>query len=173
MGFYNTYAEGRVFDPYDCSKQPSSQSGGNLTKYCLQSRFYSCATKVHCPINELGASAPCAPAEQQKLSAFFPCAESAGGGGMSSFSDAMPCAKNAGLDIDAISKCYDPSKTGYDSEPVQVIDAIANATAAAKPKVQYFPDVRVNGKQLQQATAKALVKAICQAYKGAKPSGCN
>ena len=46
-------------------------------------------------------------------------------------------------------------------------------TAAAKPKVQYFPDVRVNGKQLQQATAKALVKAICQAYKGAKPSGCN
>ena len=168
VNFYNTYAEGRVFDPYDCGNQPTSKSGGNLTKYCLQSRFYSCATKIHCPITELGGE--CAPADQQKLASFFPCAENAGGG-MSSFTDALPCAQKFSLNVDAIKKCYDPSNTAYDSEPVQVIDAVSNATESAKPKVQFFPDVRVGGKQVDP-TAAALIKAICAAYTGTKPSSC-
>ena len=102
--FYNTYTAGRVEDPYDCAKQKVDPNAGNLTKYCLQSRFYSCAMKVHCAIPEIKGGA-CPAADQKKLANFFPCAENAAGG-HSSFSDALPCAKKWGLNVAAIEKCY-------------------------------------------------------------------
>lgn len=170
MDFYNTYAEGRVFDPYDCSKTKATGSGGNTTKYCLQSRFYSCAVSIHCPFEELGGDCPTE--GQQKLANFFPCAENAAGG-HSDFADALPCAKKFGLDVQGIQKCYDPSDTAYDSTPVKVIDLLSNVTEKANPKVQYFPDVRVNGKQLKNPTAEGLIKMVCDAYTGTKPAACN
>ena len=64
VSFYNTDAVGRVFSPYDCSNQTSTD-GGNNTKYCLQSRYYSCATLVHCPLAEVGGTvAQCAVADK-------------------------------------------------------------------------------------------------------------
>lgn len=171
--FYNTYAEGRVFAPYDCSHQSSTGTTGNLTKYCLQSRFYSCATKVHCPIKDVGGTAANCPLDGQlKLAQFFPCAENAAGG-HSDWADAIPCAQKFGLDVDAITKCYDPSDVSYTSEPMTVINAIGNATKAANPKVQFFPDVRINGEQLGDTSAKGIVAAVCAAYKGFKPAACN
>lgn len=76
-----------------------------MTKYCLQARFYSCATAIHCPI--AGMSGECTPADQRKLATFFPCAEKKVAGGLSSFANAVPCANEAGLDTAAIIKCYD------------------------------------------------------------------
>jgi len=170
MEFDNTYAPAHVDTPYDCSKQKASSSGNN-TKYCLQSRFYSCAAKVHCPL-----TGTCTPEDQARFSAFLPCAENKGTDshpGLSSFADAMPCAKKYGLDVDAISKCFDPLDVSPTSEPMQVIDAIIKNTDAAVPKVQYFPDIRVDGKQLTNPTAKNLIKAVCNAFTGAKPAVCS
>ena len=163
-----------MFAPYDCSKQDPASAEGNLTKYCLQSRFYSCATKVHCPIKDIGGTAANCPLDGQlKLAQFFPCAENAAGG-HSDWADAIPCAKKFGLDLAAINKCYDPTDISFTSGPMTVIDAIGNATNAASPKVQYFPDVRVNGAQLQDTTAKGIIAAVCAAYKGtSKPVACN
>jgi hypothetical protein len=123
------------------------------------------------PFEELGGDCP---AEgQQKLANFFPCAENAAGG-HSDFADALPCAKKFGLDVQGIQKCYDPSDTAYDSTPVKVIDLLSNVTEKANPKVQYFPDVRVNGKQLKNPTAEGLIKMVCDAYTGTDQNfGCH
>ena len=67
----------------------------------------------------------------------------------------------------------DPSQTGYDSEPVEVIDLIGNATNSAKPTVQFFPDVRIGGKTLANPTAKAVIQAVCAATTGTKPAACS
>lgn len=173
MDFQNTYAPGRVHSPYDCSKTDPASQEGNLTKYCLQSRFYSCATKVHCPIVAIGGtSANCPVADQLKLANFFPCAENAASG-HSSWADAIPCAKKWGLDVTAITKCYNPTDVSPTSDAMVVIDALSNATEAAKPQVKFFPDVRVGGKTLADPSAKGLVKAVCAEYKGAnKPKVC-
>lgn len=70
--------------------------------------------------------------------------------------------------------CFDPTDISYTSGPMAVIDAISNATAAASPKVRFFPDVRVNGAQLKDTSAKGVVAAVCAAYKGSsKPAACN
>ena len=45
--YYNTWAPGRVDDPYDCTKS-KPVGGGNDTKYCLQSR---CACLIYAPDN--------------------------------------------------------------------------------------------------------------------------
>ena len=129
---------------------------------------------MHCPISAVGGTAATCPvADQLKLAQFFPCAENAGGGG-SSWADAIPCATRLGLDVAAITACYDPSNVAYDSPAMTVIDAIGNTTDAAKPKVAFFPDVRVNGAQLEDTSAKGLVAAVCKAYTGAsEPSACN
>jgi hypothetical protein len=170
MEFYNTYAEGRVFDPYDCSKQPTSGSSGNLTKYCLQARFYSCAVKTHCPFTKLGGN--CTLGGQKKMAGFFPCAENAAGS-HSDFADAVPCAKKNGLDLTAIETCFDPTNVAYNSPAMQIIDLVSNATEKAVPQVKYFPDVRVNGKQLSDVSAAGLIKAVCTDYKGVQPTACN
>jgi len=170
MEFDNTYAPGHVKPPYDCSNQTSGPNGNN-TKYCLQSRFYSCAAKLHCPL-----AGNCAPEEQAKLAAFLPCAENHGPeahSGLSSFADAVPCAKKHGLNVDGIMSCYNPADIGAASEPMQVITDIMQRTAAAKPSVAYFPDVRVAGVQLKDPTATNLIAAVCKAYTGDKPDVCN
>jgi len=166
--FYSTTAPGRVFDPYDCAKQTAG-SGGNNTKYCLQSRFYSCATRVHCPIPEIGSE--CAVDDMAKLAPFLKCAEdSSGPSGLSSFDNALPCAQKYGLDVDKILECYDPTDISYTSPALATIDAVNNATdAATDPAVAYFPDVRVAGKQLRDPTATSLTKAVCAAYSGPQP----
>merc|ERR1712023_67744 len=104
MNFYNTWATGRVFDPYDCSKTTPSGQTGNLTKYCLESRYQSCAVKIHCPFEEEAQGAECAPADQLKLANFFACAEGVPytTKHMTSFDDVIPCAKTSGLDVDKI-----------------------------------------------------------------------
>lgn len=165
MQFYDTYAPGKMSAPYDCSKQHAGSSG-NLTKYCLQARFYSCATMLNCPVPGLPGS--CDPAAQARLANFLPCAENQGGGGLSKFEDAAPCAKKWGLDVDAIEKCA----AAGSKEPMEVIDIITKETNAAKPEVKFFPDVRVAGKMID-ATATALVKAVCAEYKGSKPAACH
>jgi len=166
MHFYDTYAPGKIQDPYDCSKQPPAGQTGNFTKYCLQSRFYACAAKYNCPVPGLDGS--CTPEAQIKLANFLPCAEGAGSGHISEFSNVAPCAKKWGLDVEQIEKCAAPGS----DEPVQVIDLISKATEAEKsPAVKFFPDVRVDGKQID-ATAAALIKAVCAKYKGKKPSAC-
>lgn len=166
MSFYDTWAPGRVKDPYDCAKQHPG-AAGNTTKYCLQSRFYACAAKLHCPISGLPGS--CSPADQTKLANFLPCAENAdkSHGPMSRYSDAVPCAEKWGLKTSAILDC------AKSKDAVTVIDLVSKATSAAKPAVKFFPDVRVKGKALQDATAKALIKAVCEAYTGnSKPAAC-
>lgn len=173
VGFYSTSAPGRVIDPYDCSKQSSSGSSGNATKYCLQSRFYSCATRIHCPIPELGGA--CAVADMAKIAAFLPCAEAAGSGGMSSFDNVLPCAKKHGLDVDKILACFDPADISYTGPAVATIDLIGNATnAVTDPTIQFYPDVRVAGMQIiGTPTADLLIKAVCAAYKGTqRPPAC-
>ena len=110
VNYYSTTAPGRVFDPYDCSKTKST-GAGNATKYCLQSRYYSCAARVHCPIPELGGECPVD--GMAKVSAFLMCAEESGPTGLSSFSNAFPCAKKHGLDVDKIATCYDPTDVSY------------------------------------------------------------
>lgn len=166
VNFYNTYAPGKVVDPYDCAAQKPGPNG-NTTKYCLQSRFYSCATKLNCPIP--GLPGTCTPQAQQKIANFLPCAEGHTAGHLSSFSAAAPCAKRFGLDVGAIQAC------AAGSEPVAVIDMITKATASAKsPSVSYFPDVRVAEMQLKDPTAQGLIAAVCKAYKGAsKPAACS
>jgi len=164
MEFDNTYAPGHVDPPYDCSKQTASGQGNN-TKYCLQSRFYSCAANIHCPL-----TGTCDPVQQAHFAAFLPCAENHGPHkhpGLSSYADAVPCAKQYGLNVPAILKC------STSSEPMQVIKDITRNTNAAKPAVSYFPDVRVAGKQLKNPTAANLIKAVCKAYGGNKPAACN
>ena len=99
VNYYSTTAPGRVFDPYDCSKTKST-GAGNATKYCLQSRYYSCAARVHCPIPELGGECPVD--GMAKVSAFLMCAEESGPSGLSSFSNAIPCSKKHGLDVDTV-----------------------------------------------------------------------
>lgn len=168
VNFYNTWATGRVYDPYDCSKTDPKSSSGNLTKYCLESRYQSCAVKIHCPFAEEGTA--CEPADQLKLANFFACAE-----GVpyttkhkTSFDDVIPCATTHGLDVDKIGACFDVSNVGYDSDPVKVIDLIGNITTKASPKVQYFPDIRVGGKMINVT----LLEAICAAVPAPKPAAC-
>jgi len=170
--YYSTTAHGRVADPYDCSKQ-SSGGGGNDTKYCLQSRFYSCATRVHCPIPEVGGA--CAVEGQAKIAAFLPCAEAKTPGGLSSFANALPCAKQHGLIVDKILQCFDPSDISYTGPAVATIDAIENATNTAVPVVSYFPDVRVAGRQIHTTpTAADLIRMACAAYMGSPlPPACS
>lgn len=175
--YLNTYAPGRVFDPYNCAAQPASGSGGNSTKYCLQSRFYASAAAQLCPPSVLHSSTTkCTTAGQQQLAAFLVCAETKTASGLSSFSTVLPCAHThfAAADVAAIIASYDPSNVAYDSPPLKVIDAIGNATDVADPKVAYFPDVRVNGKQIKGTPTRANVLArICAEYKGAsKPAAC-
>ena len=167
--FYSTTAPGRVFDPYDCSKTSSSGSGGNDTKYCLQSRFYSCAANIHCPID--GGDSDCPVEDMANLAAFLPCAEASGPSGLSSFSNALPCAKQHGLNVAKILSCYDPTDVSYTGPAIATIDAVGNATDAARdPVVKFYPDVRVAGKQLQGTpTAEKLTKAVCAAYAGSDP----
>ena len=171
--FLNTYTAGRVASGADCSKLPTSGQAGNLTKYCLQSRYYSCAVHEHCPIQEDGGTdESCKVDDQTKLANFFPCAENAGGG-HSSFADARPCAKKFGLDLAAIDSCAVPSS----DVPVGIMDKIGNATDAAKPTVQFFPDIRVGGQMPAKGedftTAAGLIKGICKAYKGnSAPAAC-
>lgn len=174
VGFYSTFSPGRVFDPYDCSKQSSTGSGGNHTKYCLQSRFYSCATRVHCPIKELGGE--CAIDDMAKVAAFLPCAEAAGPSGMSTFDNALPCAKKHGLDVEKIIACYDPKDISYTGPAVAMIDLIGNATnAVTDPTIQFYPDIRVAGEQIKVTpTSAMLIKAVCAAYKGPqRPTACS
>lgn len=168
VNYYSTTAPGRVFDPYDCSKQPTTGSGGNATKYCLQSRFYSCAMRVHCPIPEIGSECPVE--DMAKVSALLACPEASGPSGLSSFANALPCAKKNGLDVDKIVTCFDPTDVSYTGPAVAAIDAVNNATDAAA--IAYFPDVRVAGRKLQPGatpTAAGLIKAACAAFQGANP----
>jgi len=163
--FYSTTAPGRVFDPYDCSKQSGgSPASGNSTKYCLQSRFYTCAMRVHCPIPEQGGECPVD--DMAKVAAFLPCAEAPGPSGMSTFESALPCAKKHGLNVEKIQACYNPADVSYTGPAVATIDLIGNATNAAS--VQFFPDVRVAETRLigTTPTVASLVKAVCAAYKG-------
>ena len=141
-----------------------------------QARFYSCAANVHCPIPEVGGT--CTAEGQAKVAAFLPCAEaSTKPSGLSSFDNALPCAKRHGLDVAAILKCHDPTDVSYTGPAVATIDAIGNATdAATDPKVQFFPDVRVAGKQQHPSAVKAadIIKAVCAAYSGPrKPAACS
>ena len=170
MNFYDTWAPGKVKDPYDCAAQHPG-AAGNTTKYCLQSRFYACAAKIHCTVESLPGSCP--PAEQTKLANFLPCAENAdkSQGPLSKYSDALPCAKKWALDTGKILDC---AKATGDDGPLPVIDAISNATNTAKPSVQFFPDVRVAGIAIKNAVATDLIKAVCGAYKGSKqPAACH
>jgi hypothetical protein len=159
MTFANTWAASRVSDPYDCSKEPPSGSSGNLTKYCLDSRYQSCAVKVTGTDTAAG---------QMKLADFFACAEGIPytTKGTTSFADVIPCANISGLDTAAILPCFEGD------EAVTLIDAVSKATSAAKPAVAYFPDIRVDGKQAGAATSADLVKSICAAYTGTKPAAC-
>ena len=46
--------------------------------------------------------------------------------------------------------------------PMQIIEEITKNTAAAKPTVAYYPDVRVAGKQLKDPTAANLIAEVCK-----------
>lgn len=172
--YYNTWAPGRVDDPYDCAETKPS-GGGNDTKYCLQARFYACAVKSHCPAQEPSTVDKakewfaCAPEDQTKLANFFPCAEGEGRGGLSKFSDALPCAKKFDLKIDEILKCADPDQTPFAEGPGPVIDGIKTITDHAKPANKYFPDVRVNGRKLEDTSSQSLIARICKEYTGSNP----
>lgn len=164
MQYYDTYAPGRVQPPYDCAHQKPGP-GGNTTKYCLQSRFYSCVTEMYCPIP--GFDGTCTSTDQANVANFLACAEAKTPGGMSSYESCAPCAKKWGLNTDKIEAC------ASGGDPLKVITAIQKATEAAKPSVSYFPDVRVAGKQLKDPTAQALIKAVCHEYNGNnKPAVC-
>lgn len=175
VGFYSTTCQGgRVSDPYDCSKQDSKSDSGNHTKYCLQSRFHSCAMRVHCPIKELGGD--CAVDEMAKLAAFLPCSEADGPSGLSTFDNALPCAKKHGLDVEKILACHNPKDVSYTGPAVAAIDAIGNATnAVSDPAIQYYPDVRVGGELIRTTpTAALLIQYACAAYKGSqRPPACS
>ena len=41
------------------------------------------------------------------------------------------------------------------------------------PPIQFFPDVRINGKTLPSPTAKAVIQGICAQTKGTKPAACS
>ena len=100
--------------------------------------------------------------------------------GKTSFEDDLPCARSAGLDVDNITKCFDPSDVRYDSEPASFIAAVSNDTAGYN--VSFFPDLRT-GDPLTEVpdvepkawhNVPALIQTICKAYKGpAKPAACN
>lgn len=49
---------------------------------------------------------------------------------------------------------------------------IGNTTNKASPTVRGFPDVRVLNKAISP-TSKALIAAVCKAYKGSKPAACS
>jgi len=55
---------------------------------------------------------------------------------------------------------------------MQIIEEITKNTAAAKPTVAYYPDVRVAGKQLKDPTAANLIAEVCKAHTGVKPAVC-
>lgn len=161
MKFYNTYAPSRVPDGYDCSKTNSTGKAGNITKYCLESRYEACVMDALCPIN-----GTCTAADQLSVSNFLNCGEGIPftTKHMTSFADLPPCAKKYGIDGAAIAKCAASDK------PLAIIKEITADTKAASPAVQYFPDVRVNGKQCQGCAAKAtLIKTICAAVTGVAP----
>lgn len=166
MSYFNTYAPGRVPDDYDCSKTKSSGQGGNITKYCLEARYESCVMDTLCPLK-----GNCTAANQLAVSNFLSCGE-----GIpyttkhhTAFEDLPPCATKYGIDTAAIEKC------AASDQPVSIIKDIVTQTAAADPKVQYFPDVRINGKQCQGCQSEAdLIKTICAATDASpKPAACS
>jgi len=169
-----TTAVGRVFDPYDCAAQSSTGPLGNRTKYCLQSRFYSCVTRIHCPVPELGGD--CDTEVQARVAAFLVCADvRTGPSGVTSFEHALPCAKEYSLDTSKILACYNPSDLSPSGPALSTIHAVDNATRASAPPVSAFPDVRVNGRQISgQPTAAKLIQATCAAYTGPhRPQACS
>lgn len=166
MTFYNTYAPGRVPDGYDCSKTNSTGQGGNITKYCLESRYESCVMDAHCPL-----SGNCTAAGQLAVSNFLSCGE-----GIpyttkhhTAYEDLPPCAIKYGIDDAAIQKCAESA------DAVTIIEAVDKATHAANPPVKYFPDIRINGKQCQGCQNEAdFIKTICAAIvDGPKPAACS
>lgn len=71
------------------------------------------------------------------------------------------CASRAGLDDNAIAKCT----AGSDGETVE------KEMAKATPDHPGVPYILVNGKAINDPSG--LLKAVCDAYTGAKPAGCN
>ena len=185
MNYYNTQTAGRITyterdgdAPYDCHNL-TTQEPGNLTKYCLTVRFQACAAKLHCPIN-----GTCTVEDQLKLANYFACAEGVPymTKGHTSFEDDLPCAKESGLDVDAITKCYNPEDVSYDSEPAAYIAALSNDSATYNNT--YFPDLRtgtpfvevpeIAGHLKPWHDVPSLLQAICGAYKGpSKPAACS
>jgi len=78
--------------------------------------------------------------------------------------NAQPCAKKLGLDWGAISKCVSGS------DGTAMLTESANVMAAAKPSVQYAPDIRIEGKQFK---GQNFLKKICGLYTGTPPAGCS
>ena len=78
------------------------------------------------------------------------------------------CAANATLDYEDLWKCA--TGFGPDSGPDMLLKS---AQLADSLGVNSSPTVFINGKELQGVpTAPDLLKAICDAYTGAKPKGC-
>jgi hypothetical protein len=81
---------------------------------------------------------------------------------------AKPCAEKAGIDYGQIEACASSERSG------KVMQYIAEQSTNAK--VQYYPDIRVNGAETQgdYTTVKGLVKIICDGYNGdKKPAACD
>jgi hypothetical protein len=78
--------------------------------------------------------------------------------------NAEPCAQKLGLDWSKISACVG----GADGKAMLTqSNQIMNA---AKPAVEYAPDVRIEGKQFK---GQNFLKQICSLYTGEAPKGCS
>jgi len=157
--YYSTTARTLVPYPYDCAHQNTTAS--NRTKYCLQSRFFSCVTRVHCPVPELGGTCPVD--SMARVAAFMACADG------KPFESALPCAHEYfdPSDVSPVLKCFDPSDVSPTSPALAAIRAVDDATVAAG--VNFYPDVRVNGLRIAPPTADRLIKAVCATYNGTAP----
>ena len=81
---------------------------------------------------------------------------------------AKPCADKAGIDYGQIEDCVKSERSS------NIMQYIAHQSTNAK--VQYYPDIRVNGEETQgdYTTVKGLVKIICDGYSGdKKPAACD
>ncbi len=75
------------------------------------------------------------------------------------------CAAQTGIDAAAVTACIsDPAKA------LAVNTANAKQTAALIPAHEGTPWVLINGKPFQ---GQSLLQAVCAAYTGPKPAGCN
>ena len=147
--------DGSGITPYDCS----NCNGTDCSKeVCQVDHIEACTVHVLCPYNQTS----CDKANQMAQSKFVGCMEwdHQKDPGASHASD---CANKAGISFADYDKIHECANSPVSAE---VMDFIAKQSN--KAKVQYYPDIRLDGSEAQgdYTTVKGFETMICDAYKG-------